>query len=80
MSKQGSWHTYQLRYILKGQAHKLQTMEKHNIIRKTLNAAIILHAKHINLKTQLFQVPHKKLNFFSGTQLHLSTNTAQLNL
>ena len=30
MSKQGSWHTYQLRYILKGQAHKLQTMEKHN--------------------------------------------------
>ena len=30
MSKQGSRHTYQLRYILKGQAHKLQTMEKHN--------------------------------------------------
>ena len=67
MSKQGSRHTYQLRYILKGQAHKLQTMEKHNKIRKTLNAAITLHAKQINLKTQIFQVPHRKLIFFSGT-------------
>ena len=43
-----------------------QTSNYGNItkIRKTLNAATILHAKHINLKTQLFQVPHKKRIFF----------------
>jgi len=35
MSKQGSRHTYQLRYILKGQAHKPQTME--NIIKNPQN-------------------------------------------
>jgi len=35
MSKQGSRHTYQLRYILKGQAHKLQTKEKYKNTQST---------------------------------------------